>query len=432
MRVLVTGAYGLIGSAILARLHREGHQVVGTGREIETARRRFPDARWIAADFDALTTADAWRPLLDGIDAVVNCAGALQTGARDDLRRVHAEAPLALFEACAESGPRRVIQVSAVGADERGHTEFAATKGEADAVLAASDLDWIILRPGLVIAPGVYGATAMLRGLAGIPWRTPLTNGGSRVQVVAIEDVVATVIWALGPGLKTRGIFELVHPKVMNIRDLVIAQRRWLGFPRQPVFELPPWLASFVSRGADWLGHLGWRSPARSTASAQLSAGVTGNPAAWLTATGIRPMSLPEIFAAHPATIQDRWFARLYFVKPLALGVLAIYWMLTGLIALGPGWSEGVALMTTPALPSFVTELTIVLGAALDIALGLMLLVRPLTRDVLIIMLAVCIPYLIAATVIDPGLWLDPLGRLMKTVPVMIATLFTLAVLDER
>ena len=76
MRVLVTGAYGLIGSAILARLHREGHEVVGTGRAIEAARRRFPDARWIAADFNRLTTADAWRPLLDGIDAVVNCAGA--------------------------------------------------------------------------------------------------------------------------------------------------------------------------------------------------------------------------------------------------------------------------------------------------------------------------------------------------------------------
>ena len=83
-------------------------------------------------------------------------------------------------------------------------------------------------------------------------------------------------------------------------------------------------------------------------------------------------------------------------------GCLSLYWILTGLIALGPGWSEGLALLSTPSLPPFVTKLVIVLGALLDIALGAMLLVRPLTRAVLITMLVVCVPYLLAATFIDP------------------------------
>ena len=432
MRVLVTGAYGLIGSAVLARLHREGHEVAGTGRSIAAARRRFPYARWIAADFDKLTTAEAWQPLLGGIDAVVNCAGALQDGPRDDLRRVHVDAPLALFAACERFGPRRVIQVSAVGAGVDRPTAFSATKGEADARLAASSLDWLILRPGVVLADGVYGATAMLRGLAAVPWRTPLAQGEARLQIVGIEDVVATVAWALGPGLATRATFELVHPQVLTVRDIVVAQRQWLGFPQQPVLDLPRPVAALVSRIADGLGLLGWRSPARSTAFAQLSAGVTGDPAAWIAATGIRPMSLADILAVRPATVQDRWFARLYVLKPLALACLAVYWMVTGLVALGPGWSEGLALLSTPALPGALTKLTIVLGALLDIALGALLLVRPLTRTVLIAMVVVCIPYLAAATWIDPALWLDPLGRLTKTIPVMLAILFTLAVLDER
>ena len=82
MRVLVTGGYGLIGSACLARLRRDGHALVGAGRSIAEARRRFSYARWIEADFARLANAEAWRPLLDGIDAVVNCAGVLQDGAR--------------------------------------------------------------------------------------------------------------------------------------------------------------------------------------------------------------------------------------------------------------------------------------------------------------------------------------------------------------
>ena len=64
MRVLVTGAYGLIGSACLARLHRDGHALVGVGRAVETAKRSFPYARWIEADFARLAASDDWRPLL--------------------------------------------------------------------------------------------------------------------------------------------------------------------------------------------------------------------------------------------------------------------------------------------------------------------------------------------------------------------------------
>ena len=103
MRVLVTGAYGLIGSACLARLHRDGHELVGAGRSLDEAQRRFPYAQWIVADFARLTAVAAWRPLLRDIDAVVNCVGVLQDGLRDDTHRVHVDATCALFEACAQA-----------------------------------------------------------------------------------------------------------------------------------------------------------------------------------------------------------------------------------------------------------------------------------------------------------------------------------------
>jgi len=54
MRVLVTGAYGLIGAACLAHLHVAGHDVVAAGRSLRSARRRLQYAQWIAADFREL------------------------------------------------------------------------------------------------------------------------------------------------------------------------------------------------------------------------------------------------------------------------------------------------------------------------------------------------------------------------------------------
>src|SRR5262249_27338024 len=103
MRVLVTGGYGLIGAACVAQAHQEGDEIVGLGREVAQARRRFPYARWIEADVRKLTNIAAWWPPLEGIDAVVNCLGVLQDGVRDNVRRVHVAATCALFDACAES-----------------------------------------------------------------------------------------------------------------------------------------------------------------------------------------------------------------------------------------------------------------------------------------------------------------------------------------
>jgi uncharacterized protein YbjT (DUF2867 family) len=104
MRVLVTGAYGLIGAACLARLYATGHDVVAAGRNIRGARRRFPFAQWATADFKKLTDAPAWLPLLQGVDAVVNCVGVLQDGLRDDVRGVQFEGTKALFDGCVRAG----------------------------------------------------------------------------------------------------------------------------------------------------------------------------------------------------------------------------------------------------------------------------------------------------------------------------------------
>jgi uncharacterized protein YbjT (DUF2867 family) len=432
MRVLITGAYGLIGAACLRRLRLEGHDLIGAGRSIEEARRRFPYAGWIAADFHDLTTPLSWHRLLSGIDAVVNCVGALQDGARDDLRRVHVDAPVALFAACEQLCVRRVVHISAIGAGCDGPTRFARTKGETESDLKRRDLDWVILRPGLVLANGVYGGTAMLRGAAGIPGVSPVIAATSPVQVVAMEDVAETVVWALRPGAEARLSFDLVHPQSVTIADIVAGYRSWLGLRPQPAVALPQWCAAAIAHLADALSWLGWRSPMRSTALALLAGGIVGDPAHWMEATGIAPKSFEEILNRHPASVQDRWFAHLYFLKPIAIAVLALFWIATGIIALGPGWDEAVALMRGAGAGAGLAGIAVVAGAALDMMLGFGVLVRRASRVALLGMLVVSFAYAATAVVVAPHLLLDPLGRILKILPIMLANLFALAILDDR
>jgi uncharacterized protein YbjT (DUF2867 family) len=442
MRVLVTGAYGLIGSAILARLYRDGHDLIAAGRSLDEARRRFPYARWVAADFARLPNADAWGPLLAQVDAVVNCVGVLQDGGRDDMQAVQVAGTCALFDACAAAGVR-VVHISAVGASAQGPTAFSRTKAQADAHLATLDLDWVILRPGLVLAPAAYGGSAMLRGLAGLPWLTPSVGG--KVQVVSVDDVADTVALCLrGDAANvttsdatsrkatwSKATWELVHPQMHDLADVVAAMRAWHGFPPRPQLDLSV-LQGVIAMFAEWAGHLGWRSPARATALAQLSAGVIGDPAAWTSATGIKPRSLDAILAERPASVQDRWFARLYWLKPIAIVALAAFWLATGVIALGPGRAAGIAYLTKAGLGAGAAELWLVAGSLTDIALGLAVLVRRFTRRALQLMLMVSAAYLLIGTITAPEVWSEPLGPYTKIIPVLAATAFTLAILDER
>ncbi len=430
MRVLVTGGYGLIGSAVMARLQRDGHEVVCAGRNLEELQRGVPFARRIEADFSRLLRSEDWVPLLEGIEAVVNCVGALQDGPRDDLKRIEI-GTIALFAACERLGIRGVIHVSAIGARLAGPTEFARSKARIDDDLAARDLDWVILRPGLVIAPGVYGGTAMLRGIAALPWRIVMVEPEALVQVIAIDDLTETVARCLVPNAPRQVRWDVADPQVFRLCEIVFAMRLWLGLPPRPIFGLPRLIAAVVAFAADALGHLGWRSPARSTAMAQLVEGVVGDPAPWMAATGIKPKSLGGL-TDRPSTVQDRWFARLYLLKPLAIFGLAMFWFATGLVAMGPGRESAVAQFAATGFSVKTAELVVLLGAGFDVVLGALLLFRRFARQVLIVMFVSTLGYLLAGSILAPQLWIDPLGPLTKVIPLLVATLLTLAIMDDR
>jgi len=428
----VTGAYGLIGSACLARLHQDGHELIGAGRDIVGARRRFAFAQWVEADFNRLTSVQDWRPLLTGIDAVVNCVGVLQDGFGDNAERVHVQATGALFDACRAQGVRRVVHISAIGASDNGPSAYSQTKRQVETHLANLDLDWVVLRPALLLSTAVYGGTAMLRGLAAMPGLIVMIGGQRRVQVIGIDDLTETVARSLRPDAPVRVTWDLAHPQVLTLADIVRALRDWLGYPRRPVVQLPIAMEWIITHAADALGWLGWRSPARSTAMAELSAGVLGDPTRWMAATGVRPKSLADILAQRPASVQDRWFARLYLLKPIAIAGLALFWVVSGLIALGPGRREAMALLVNAGVSAAIAGAAVMIGALIDIVLGLAILFRPAARAALVAMLAVTAVYAVMATLLVPQLWTDPLGPLVKMLPAVLAMLFTLAIVEGR
>ena len=429
MRVLVVGGYGLIGGYVVAALNAHGHSVIGGGRRILGASRRFPDVNWIKIDLAAMTP-NAWQKVLIDVDAVVNCAGTLQDSPNDDLQVVHVSGLMVLADAARVAGVTRLIHISASGM-VGSSSAFGRTKLAAEEALHAQDIDWTILRPGLVFAPAAYGGSALLRALAAFPCMIPAVYPDSQIQVVSASGVAAAVLAALAVDAPSRVTVDLVSPRTYALGDILVALRGWLGFPPAPVISVPPVLAHLSGRVADALGILGWRSPMRSTALDQLRHGVRGNVDSARVLPSLSPDGLDAILAQMPSGVQERWFARLYLFKPLALAVLALFWIVSGLNGLTSS-NDAMTVLAAGHFPVAAAKPAVLGGSCIDIALGFLACHRRAAGLALKGMVFVSFAYLVGASLYRPDLWIDPLGPLTKVVPGALLALAVLAVMDER
>ena len=431
MRILLLGAYGFIGNAIAHELSARGHDVTGLGRDIDYGRRILPHLRWVRADLRDMVTVESWRPLLTNVDAIVNASGLLQSGDGGTVEAVQLHAIRALVQACETVGIRRFVQISATGARADANSDFMATKGCSDAFIAASLVDALILRPGLVIGRNAYGGTELIRTAAALPLRLHLPFEAP-IQCVALADVVEAVANGLGPNAPS-GKFDLVERQRRSLDSIIANHREWLGFaePKRSV-AIPRWILSLASWISDVLGALGWRSPLRRNGLLALVAGIQGNPEEARSLLGRDPMPLEDVLAGQPSGIQDRLHARLAMVQPLIIAVLFIMWAASGVATLLQ-IDRATAILEGSGMDRGSARVIAIGGAWVDIVLAAGLLCRWTVRPSLLAMVALTVfVYLIGGTVLLPELWLNPLAPLAKALPATMLALVAYWLVEKR
>ena len=322
-----------------------------------------------------------------------------------------------------------MVQISARTDGIAAATEFLATKRLADEALTRSGVPFVILRPALVIGRNCYGGSSLLRALAAFPLVTPLVNANSPIEVAALDDVTLAVIHALENGIPTGSDLHVAAPQIFTLAQIVARHRAWLGLPAASVLPVPMFAASAVSRLADWLGWLGWRSPLRSTAMLSASGGITS--AAGNVNLPFTPRSLDETLDTQPAGAQDLWFARLYLLKPLIIGTLSLFWIVSGVMSLALFKASSAHLAEVGVSSAGAILLTLATSLA-DIGLGLAAAARRTVRPALLGMIGLSMCYLATASILEPSLWLDPLGVLVKVVPQIVLAVVALAIVEER
>ena len=146
---LVLGGSGFVGRHLVARLVAAGRRVIVPTRQRERAKHLIllPTVDVVEADVhnEAVLARLARRA-----SVVVNLVGILNESRRGEFERVHVELARKLVAACRVAGVSRLLHMSALNADPRGPSRYLRSKGEAEAIVAASGLAWTIFRPSVI------------------------------------------------------------------------------------------------------------------------------------------------------------------------------------------------------------------------------------------------------------------------------------------
>jgi uncharacterized protein YbjT (DUF2867 family) len=369
------------------------------------------------------------------IDVVVNCLGVLQDGPGSDTRDVHRDFVQRLLRAIGEGGRAiRLIHISIPGAANEDRTAFSRTKREAEALIAGSGMAHAILRPGFVVAPSAYGGSAMLRSLAAFPTGLPKAEAATLFQPVAVEDIAATIAWLASREIPDPAadavVWDLMQPAPATLGGVIEQFRRAFGTVNFPRVALPTLLLDLGARLGDLASLLGWMPPMRTTAIAELRRGVSGDPQPWMAATGIVPKTLAQMVRS--ATIQDKWFARLFLIKALVIASLALFWIASGFIALVISYDAAAAMLSSHGFPPALVAPFTVTTSLMDMTIGVLIAFRRTCAAGLIAGIAASLGYMLGTAILMPDLWIEPLGALVKTGPAIVLMLVALLTLDNR
>ena len=148
---------------------------------------------------------------------------------------------------------------------------------------------------------------------------------------------------------------------------------------------------------------------------------------------GVTPRRFADALANEPAHVQDRWHARLYFLRPLLRIAIGLFWLFTGLttLALWPQ-ADSLRMLRDSGVPEFLLPVAYHLGWAFDVVLGLAVLVRYRIPLVGSIMVAATVAYLTVLSIGQPWQWIHPVTPLAICFPLIAATLVMIAIDEDR
>ena len=249
----VFGGAGFIGRHVVQRLARQGFIVRIAGRDTVAAAklRTQGDVGQVVPVAASVTNEASVARAVTGANVVVNLVGILFERKPGDFQRIQAEGAGRVARLAAAAGVRKLVHISAIGADPGSQSHYARSKAAGEQAVLEAFPGATILRPSVVFGTEDQFFNRFA-GLAAVLPFMPVVEGQTRFQPVYVGDVADAVMAAITRDDAAGRVFELGGPRVMTMRDV-------LGFVlehthrRRMMVPLPRALVAIQARLGEWL-----------------------------------------------------------------------------------------------------------------------------------------------------------------------------------
>jgi uncharacterized protein YbjT (DUF2867 family) len=235
--ILLTGATGLVGSALLRRLLDRGDAVRCLVRD---PRRLGPNRVRVQITLGDLADPVSLRQAMRGVSQVVHLGAAIRDQPGGSIEELNAMATMRLLHEAERLGVERFVFFSAIGASTTSYTRFFRAKALAEQAVAASSAG-LVFAPSLIYSPGDPWMTLLSR-LAHLPWMPVSGSGGARFQPIWADDVAACVERTLATSRDRNGAdrrqLQLAGPEVLTYEEIVRLVMDANG-RRRPIVHVP-------------------------------------------------------------------------------------------------------------------------------------------------------------------------------------------------
>jgi len=426
MRILITGANGFVGNHLVSALIEQGHEVVACVRNIKNYKRHHHSIEVIGCDYSQDTSIENWLPRFIGIDVVINAVGIINETRQQTFDALHNKTPIALFSACQHVGIKKIIQISALGADEAAVSQFHLSKRAADDYLMTLDLDWVIVMPSIVYGSGAK-SMSFFTALASLPVTPIIDTGNQKIQPIHINDFTAAVTQLISPPAPTHTKISFVGPTPLTIREVFIMLKKWLGIRKIQFMEVP----FKIAINATWVDKLIPDNLITKESIQMLNNGNTADPDQFINTFGYTPRSLAVSLENTPAQQSDKWHAKLLLLRPLLILSIAFIWIYTGITsAFIYPIESSYMLLARFGITDLLAPIALYGAAALDFTLGITMLMRYRLKSSGMIQIAVIITYTLLITLFITEQWAHPFGPISKNIPLIVAILIMIALED--
>lgn len=240
----VFGGSGFVGRYAVRALARNGWRVRAAVRRPDLA--GFLQPAGVVGQVHAvqanLRYPDSVKRATDGAACVINAVGILAPAGAQTFDRLHVEGARAVAKAARDSGAKRLIHVSAIGADRASNAQYARTKGEGERAVLEEFPDAIILRPSIVFGREDQFFNRFASLTLTSPFLPLIGGGKTKFQPVFVGDLADAIVKAAEGAGKPGTVYEIGGPAVLSFRDLLDRTQEWADRKRF-YLPLPFWLA---------------------------------------------------------------------------------------------------------------------------------------------------------------------------------------------